>query len=258
MTTVDAPHLTLTGDELTAIARRLGARRFPGVGSSVYDEVPAAHHGVLTKSLLASIAARGLVAEQDGRLIASPHVAMLLGPSLRSGISYSITRVTEDGHQSTTALGAVDTTVVWHRADGPFHRFDVVRTDGDIGAALLDVVDPSPAATEPEPAPHLAGARRFRRRRSQLRQATTRPELVPPAFGEALDHWRATTTVTQVGAPSGAVAFSWLAVVDAGPGRLWSVEPDSASPDDGLLDSDDPLLVLTPLDRRGLRARLSS
>jgi hypothetical protein len=249
--TAAATHLTLTADELDAIARRLGARRFPGVGASIYDDVPAAHHRLLTDRLLAAAMARGILAERGGRLIAAPQVALLLGPSLRGSVSYTVERADSHGARSTTALGAANGAVVWHRADAGFHRFEVLRSDGDVAAALMGLL----AAPD---GPVVAAGQPFRRRRSQLEQAGDRPGLVPESFAAIADLWGATTTLTQVGAPNGSPGFSWLTVVDAGPGRIWTVEPDPRSPDDGLLAGDDPVLTVTPTATDALETRLAA
>lgn len=244
--------LTVTADELDALARRLGAARFPGVAGSVFDAIGAEHHGLLAERLLAALVARGLVAERDGELVADPGVATLLAPTLHGPIRYEIERTEPDGRH-TTALGVAGDTVVWQRAEGVYHRFELVGTDGDPAAALAALVDAAPG----EPAP---AARVFRRRRSRLAAAGERPQGVPAAFAALAGDWRATTVITQVGAAAGAgtAALSWLAVIDGGPGRVWLVEPDPTSPDDGPLDGDDPLCRVTPTDPAALRHHLSA
>jgi hypothetical protein len=82
--------------------------------------------------------------------------------------------------------------------------------------------------------------------------------VVPAAFAELAGHWRASTVLTQVGAAAAGPVMSWLAVVDGGPGRVWLVEPDPDSPDDGPLDGDDPLCRVTPIDPATLHRTLTA
>jgi hypothetical protein len=229
--------LLVTADELDALARRLGASRFPGVTTSLFDTVGAEHHRVLTDRLLATLIARGLVEERDSRLVAPAETAALLGPTLCGGIRYEIERTDPDA-RAVTALGAFAGLVVWHRADGLYHRFDAVSTDGDVARALVDLVDPAPGP---------AAGRPFRARHSAL---PSRLESLP-------DGWRATTTITQAAAPDGVTALSWVSIVDCGDGQVWLLEPDPDSPDDGLAAGDDPVLRATPVDPAGLLAYLT-
>jgi len=246
--------LTVTADELDALARRLGARRFPGVAGSVFDVIGPEHHHVLTASLLTGLAARGLLAEREGRLVTTPEVAALLAPTLRGRIRYGVERI-EAGSRITTAVGEVDGIVVLHRADGPYHRFDCVGTDGDVARVLASLVDVSAHTGASPPA---SGAT-FRCRRSRLLAAGERPELVPAEVALLGDGWLATTTVEQAGATSAATAaMSWLSIMDSGPGRVWLVEPDGAPGDDGLLGDDDPVYRLTPVDPPALHRRLAA
>lgn len=241
----------LTGDLLDAIARRLGARRFPGVGSSLYDAVPAEHHADLTERLVAALVTRGDFADRAGGLVTTPEVAALLAPVIRGGPYYKIDRTSTDGHQ-VTALAEADGAVVWHRAEGAYHRFDLLRTDGDLAAALYALLDPSPG----QPAPD---ARPFDRRRSRLTAAGEQPRLVPAQFAQIAETWRATTTVSQVGTPyAGTVALSWLSVIDGGPGQVWLVEPAPDTPEDGILDSDDPVYAVAPAGPAAVRGRLAA
>jgi hypothetical protein len=237
--------LVVTADELDALARRLGATGFPGVCGSVFDTVGAEHHRTLTAALLATLAARGLIAERADRLVARPDVALLLAPTLHGPVRYEVERV-EPHQRSTTAVGASGSTVVWHRADGPYHRFDLVGTDGDVAAVLAALLDPSPGPSAPE-------ARQFRGRQSRLASAGSRPEAVPAAFAALADGWRATTTLTQVGAAAGVPAMSWLTVIDGGAGRVWLTEPDTESVDDN-----DPHCVVTPVTPECLNRRLAA
>jgi hypothetical protein len=258
--------LTVTADELDALARRLGATRFPGVAGSIFDTVGPEHHSPLTGSLLAGLTARGLIAEYDGRLVATREVATLLAPTLHGRVWYLVER-TEPGSRVRTAVGEVDGIVVLHRADGPYHRFDLVGTDGDVPRVLSALADPSPGPPVtthpllcrlgPTPSP----------RRSRANQGDM--EIEPPLFaldrrGEGAelaalaDGWLATTTVGQAGTPGGAPAMSWLSIMDSGAGRVWSVEPDPGPGDDGLLDGDDPLYRLTPIDPGSLHQRLTT
>lgn len=254
--------LTVTADELDALARRLGARRFPGVASSVFDVIGPEHHHVLTASLLAGLAARGLLAEREGRLVSPPDVAALLAPTLRGDIRYGVERV-EAGSRITTAVGEVDGIVVLHRADGPYHRFDCVGTDGDVARVLASLVDASTDADadaddDPDAGPPT-GRATVRCRRSRLLAAGERPELVPAEVAGLGDGWLATTTVEQAGSGSAATAaMSWISIMDSGPGRVWLVEPDDAPGDDGLLGDDDPIYRLTPVDAPGLHRRLAA
>jgi hypothetical protein len=243
--------LTVTADELDALARRLGADRFPGVTRSLFDSVPDAHHAALVDGFLAALAARGLLAERDGELVAPPAVAALLAPELRGDTRYEVERIEADT-TAVTALGAASTAVVWHHADGLLHRFELVGTDGDVAGALLRVIDPPASAAS-------SRARPFASTRDRLLAARGRPGGPVAGFAVALaDGWRATTVVRRLSHARSVPAASWLAVVDGGPGRLWLVEPDPESPHDGLLDGDDPALLLSPVDADDLRRRLGS
>lgn len=248
--TSGALRLTVTADELDALARRLGAVRFPGVAGSVFDTIGAEHHPLLAERLLATLVARGVVAERDGELVADPGVATLLAPTLHGQIRYEIERTEPDG-RLTTALGVAGDIVVWQRAEGAYHRFDLVGTDGDPAPALAALVNAAPGVPEP-------AARPFRSRRTRLAAAGQQPRGVPAAFAALAVDWRATTVITQVGATATVSAMSWLAVIDGGPGRVWLIEPDPSSPDDGLLDGDDPLCRVTPTDPGSLHRHLAA
>jgi len=237
--------LMLTADELDALARRLGAVRFPGVTESLFDTIDRRHHDLLADRLLAGLTARGLIAGDGPRVLARPEVATLLAPTLRGSIWYGVER-TEPGLRFTTAVGEFERAVVWHRAEGPYHRFDLVGTDGDVANALADLIDASAGAP-------VAGSA-FRARHSRLAAAGEGPDLVPGAFAAVGDGWRATTTVTQAGATA-TPSVSWLSIIDGGPGRVWMVEPD---PDDAVLSADDPACRVTPVDPAGLRRHLTA
>lgn len=194
-----------------------------------------------------------MVAEREGRVVASPSVAALLAPTLRGAIRYEIERI-EPAGSTVTALGETDGMVVWHRAEGLYHRFDLVGTDGDVAQALAALLDPAEEAAA-SPASDR-GRRPFRRRRSALVSAAARPRAVPATFAALTDRWRATTTICQLGTLDGAPATSSLTMVDGGPGYSWLVEVDPDSPDDGLLETDDPMLAVTPVDATTLHRHL--
>ena len=245
--------LTVTADELDALARRLGTARFPGVGDSLFDAVPGTYHSVISDHILAGLTARGMIAERDGRIVASPPVAALLAPTLRGAIRYEIERI-EPAGTSVTALSEANGMVVWHRAEGLYHRFDLIGTDGDIARVLAELLDPAEGVATTRPAD--VHRRPFRRRRSALVAAAEQPQAVPATFAALADHWRATTTICQLGTLNGTPAASWFTVVDGGQEHWWLVETDPDSTEDGLLEADDPMLAVIPLDATALRRHL--
>lgn len=238
--------LVATADELDALARRLGADRFPGVRQSVFDRMPAEHHDALVDGFVATLRARGLVA--DGT--AGPELAlaavMLLDPVVTGPVRYAVHRV-EDGRESGSIIAVGrGGEVVWHRTRGDLHRFDLLGTGSDAATALSALLALPDAATVPTP-PRPAGRPRTVTR-SQLASS------LPP-----VDSWRALSLIQRVDDVDGtqaAVAVSWLAVVDASPAALVTVEPAAAS--DGLDPDAEQLLVVAPTDIPTISRRLGS
>jgi hypothetical protein len=209
--------LVATADELDALARRVGAGRFPGVDRSVFDELPAAHHPLLTERFVATLAARGLVVEQDGVLVLAPGAAALLDPVVTGPVRYVVDR--EDAAGASSCMVAVSRRghVVRHRVSGYLHRFDLLGTDGDAGAALGVPVAPPDAVTRAVPG------------RTVLSQLP--------------DDWESITVVRRVEELADDVsAFSWRVTVDLGDGDVRTIEP--AAEDDTLDPDAEPLFAL--------------
>jgi hypothetical protein len=237
--------LVATADELDALARRLGADRFPGVRRSVFDQVPAEHHDALAAGFVATLRARGLVADGAAGPELTPTAVLLLDPVVTGPVRYAVHR-TEDGRESGSivAVGRGGE-VVWHRTRGDLHRFDLLGTGGDAAAALSTLLALSDAATVPQPARPAGRPRPVTR--SQLASS------LPP-----MDSWRAVSLVQRVDDVDGteaAVAVSWLAVVDASPAALVTVEPAAAS---GMDPEAEQLLAVAPTDGPAISRRLAA
>ena len=214
--------LTATADELDALARRLGADRFPGVTRSVFDELPADQHPLLTERFVATLAARGLVVEQDGRLVLAPGAAALLDPVVTGTLRYVVDREDADGTESSVVAVGRRGHVVRHRVTGDLHRFDLLDTTGDADAALAAVgvpAVPAGATTRAVPGRTLAD------------------QLPAP------EHWHSVTVVRRIEELAGdTTAVSWRISVDLGGGDVRTVEPAA---DDDTLDPDaEPLFTL--------------
>jgi hypothetical protein len=242
--------LTATADELDAVARRLGADRFPGVAQSIFDTTPTDLHQLLAERFTATLQARRLVAEQGGRLVLAPAAAALLDPVVTGPVRYAVHCTGDDREAASMLAVGHRGEVVWHRVRAQLHRFDLLGTDGDVAAALCRVLG--------LPAPPAAGARRAASRpRGRIDVAGSRLAGHPPPA----DRWQAVTIVQRVddvgtSDTDAAVAVSWLAVVDAGPDGLVTVTP--AGEGDALDPDADPLLAVTPTDPPALAGRLAS
>lgn len=214
--------LVATADELDALARRLGADRFPGVTRSVFDELPAAGHELLTGRFVTTLAARGLVVEDAGRLVLAPGAAALLDPVVTGPVRYVVDHEDATGADSGVLAVGRRGHVVRHRVSGDLHRFDLLRTDGDALAALAALGVPG------APAGAVARAVPGRRLADQLPD----PE-----------RWRSLTVVRRIEAVGGdATAVSWWVTVDLGGGDVRTVQPAA---DDDTLDPDaEPLFTL--------------
>lgn len=214
--------LTATADELDAVARRLGADRFPGVTRSIFDELPAHHHPLLTERFVATLAARGLVLEHDGQLVLAPGAAALLDPVVTGPVWYVVDREDAAGAESGVIAVGRHGHVVRHRVSGDLHRFDLLGTDGDADAALVAVGVPA--------VPAGAAARAVSGRR--LADQLPAPEL-----------WDGITVIRRIEeVETDATAASWRVTVDLGGGDVRTVEPDA---DDDTLDPDaEPLFTL--------------
>jgi hypothetical protein len=236
--------LVATADELDALARRLGADRFPGVRQSVFDRLPAEHHEALVNGFVATLRARGLVVDGTAGPGLTPPAALLLDPVVTGPVRYAVHR-TEDGRESGSivAVGRGGE-VVWHRTRDDLHRFDLLGTGGDAAAALCPLLALPEAAATPTPARPASRPRPVSR--SQLAGS------LPP-----MDSWRAVSLVQRVDDVDGtaAVAVSWLAVVDASPAALVTVEPAAA----GGMDPDaEQLLIVAPTDAAAISRRLAA
>jgi len=214
--------LTATADELDALARRLGADRFPGVTRSVFDELPADRHPLLAERFVATLAARGLVVEHEGRLVLAPGAAALLDPVVTGTVRYVVDREDATGTESSVVAVGRRGHVVRHRVDGDLHRFDLLDTGGDVDAAL--------AALGVPVAPAGAVARAVPGR-------TLADQLPAP------EHWHSVAVVRRVEELAGdASAVSWRVTVDLGDGDVRTVEP--AADDDTLDPEAEPLFTL--------------
>jgi len=214
--------LIATADELDALARRLGADRFPGVTRSVFDELPADSHPLLTGRFVATLAARGLVVEDDGRVVLAPGAAALLDPVVTGPVRYVVDREDATGADSSVVAVGRRGHVVRHRMSGDLHRFDLLGTDGDADTALAELgvpAAPAGAVTRAVPGRRLAD------------------HLPPP------ERWHSITVVRRVEeVASDVTAVSWRVTVDLGDGDVRTVEPAT---DDDTLDPDaEPLFTL--------------
>jgi hypothetical protein len=214
--------LIATADELDALARQLGADRFPGVTRSVFDELPAGQHPLLAERFVATLVARGLVLERDGRPVLAPGAAVLLDPVVTAPVRYVVDTETAAGATSVVVAVGRGGHVVRHQVAGRMHRFDLLGTDGDADAAL------AAAGVPVAPAGAVSRALPGRRVADQL----------PPAA-----QWESITVVRRVEQlDEDTTAVSWRVTVDLGGGDVRTVEP---SADDDTLDPDaDPLFTL--------------
>lgn len=230
-----------TAHELDALARRLGADRFPGVSSSVFDDVPLNDHGSLAEGLMANLVAREVVQVCEGRVEAIGVGGALLAPVVHGAMRIMVER-TEGETRTTTALGVDGDVVVWHRSEGDLHGFDLVADDGDPVSPLLELIDAPPAG------PPAGDASSFTTTSHRLARAVDGDpgRFMPTAFVDALDRWRATTTVRRLEAVDGTASAAWISIIDGGQGRIWAVEADPNDPAD-VLDGDDPGLLINPV-----------
>lgn len=214
--------LIATADELDALARWLGADRFPGVTRSVFDELPAERHPLLTGRFVATLAARGLVVTDGGRVVLAPGVAALLDPVVAGPVRYLVDHEDTAGADSSVVAVGRRGHVVCHRVSGDLHRFDLLGTNGDVDTALTTLglpAAPAGAVTRTVPARRLAD------------------ELPPP------ERWQSVTVVRRVEELAGDVsAVSWRVTVDLGSGDVRTVEP--AADDDALDPDAEPLFTL--------------
>ena len=216
--------LTATADELDALARRLGADRFPGVTRSVFDELPAERHPLLTERFVATLAARGLVVEQDGRVVLAPGAAALLDPVVTGTLRYVVDREDADGTESWVVAVGRRGHVVRHRATGDLHRFDLLDTAGDADAALAGLSGCRPVPDRGGH-PHGAGTRAGRPAAAAGALAQRSP------WSAASRSWPATRPRSPGGSPSTSAS-----------GDVRTVEPAA---DDDTLDPDaEPLVWL--------------
>jgi hypothetical protein len=204
--------LRLTSEELTAIARGLGAAQFPVVPVTRYDAVAAELHPLLDEAFLASLTARGLLLpDEDEDLVPSGELANLLAVVTPHRVRVAVEQVTATGELVTCELLAADRGIVRHWVGDPIHVFEFGSTDTGTGpaiaAALAAIVQPSPGDAQP-------GRRRRRGRLSELADLMTAPR----------GGWHRSTMMARTDNPSkGALVEAFLGVLDGGPGDLWLV-----------------------------------
>lgn len=206
----------LTADELTAIARGIGAPRFPGVGPTLYDELAPELHTLLDERLHASLVARGALApDGDGELLPLPPFDAVLTAVLTHRTYVAVEQLAPAvgaGEFVTRAFLAGEHGVVRHTAAEPFHSLQL--TPGPLSAALTEPLVPNTAeviVTESQ------RRRRYRGRLSGL------AELIPaPERG-----WRRAVGLTRTDVAEDRVRVeAFLALFDGGPDGLWLVGED--------------------------------
>jgi len=234
--TVAPVALRLTSDELTALARGLGAPLFPGVTRSVYDHVGPEVHPLLDDGFLASLTARGLL-EPDGDHLwpAEPLGALIAAyASHRTYVVIEQTGTAVEPSVRALATGGEGTVRHWIRE--PVHVLEL--DPAPLGTALAEVVGRSPGPGRP-------GRHRCRGPRSAI------VDLVPAAAGP----WRRTTAMTRRDMGPHVRVDGFLGVLDGGPGELWLVTEDDA---DVGHETVDPTVVARPADADEVDAALTA
>ncbi|MEO3862843.1 hypothetical protein [Acrocarpospora sp. B8E8] len=224
--------ISLTGDELTAIAHGLGAGSFPGVGASCYDAVGPELHSVLDHGFLMSLVARGLLApDEDGVLQPSEELAVLIGAVGDHRAHLSVEQ-TISGSVLRWEVMTSDAGVVRHLVDDPIHLFALDPAGTDLAVVLADLVDRSEGCGE-------SG----RRRRCASKAAGLDDVVQAPEGG-----WRRVTRLARADVKGGARVDGSLAILDGGPGQIWLVHEDDA----------DDVLVATPVSDSEVDAALKA
>jgi len=218
--------LRLTGEELTALARGLGAPLFPGVTRSVYDDVGPEMHPLLDGGFISSLVARGLL-EPDGDHLWPAEPLGALIAAYASHRTYVVIEQTGTAVEpSVCALAAGGDATVRHRIGDPVHVLEL--DPAPLGALLADVVGRSAGPGRP-------GRQRRRGTRSSI------VDLVPAVAGG----WRRTTAMVRTDMGRHVRVDGFLGVLDGGPGQLWLVTEDDA---EAAYEADDPTVVARPVD----------
>lgn len=212
----------LTGDELTVLARRLGAARFPGVRDSAYDVLDEGLHQVLDERFLGCLWARELLevrqdGTQDGLLWPGEPLASLVEAVASHEMYVAVEELLPDESNPGPGSGLRTLTqtnafmigagaVVLHRIAEPLHLLELAA-DVSVESELAKLLDPSPGAGRP-------GRRCHRGRKSGL--ATIVADAPSPRV----------TVLTRSDHRDDARAHGFLAIIDSGPGELWLVVED--------------------------------
>lgn len=206
--------ISLTGDELTAIAHGLGVDAFPGVRSSCFDAAGPELRTTLAHGFLMSLVARGLLApDADGVLHPSDELAVLIGTVASHRVHLSVEQRMPETHPGSTLRWEIMTAragVVRHLVDDPIHLFAIDPAGTDPASVVADLVDHSAG-------PGAPGRERRHGRRSRL------DEIVPAPGGG----WRRVTRLTRADADGRVRIDGFLEILDGGPGHLWLVHDDT-------------------------------
>ncbi|MBO0869077.1 MAG: hypothetical protein J2P15_10970 [Micromonosporaceae bacterium] len=218
------PRVTrLTGDELTALARALGAAAFPGVPDSSYDAVDSELHPVLDKAFLASLAARGLlVPDPGGDFEPTGDLAELLRVAGDHRVRVTVEQVVPAGEVATLVgceLMGGAAGVLRHWIGDPVHALELCGPGTTLGDALAEIVAPSRETGRPGSSTGQARTGQARRRRGRLAELV---DLLPQWPAGRL---RSTMMMRNDYAPDGVRMMGLLGVFDGGPGDLWLVHP---------------------------------
>jgi hypothetical protein len=234
--TVASAALRLTGDELTALARGLGAPLFPGVTGSVYDHVDPQVHPLLDGGFLASLIARGLL-EPDGDHLWPAEPLGALIAAYASHRTYVVVEQTGSAVEpSVRALAAGGDSTVRHWISEPVHVLELDAAP--LATALAEVVKRSPGPGRP-------GRHHRRGPRSAI------VDIVPAPAGR----WRRTTAMARSDMTRHVRVDGFLGVLDGGPGELWLVTEDDADVEPGTVE---PPVVARPADANEVDAALTA
>ncbi|MEU1751954.1 hypothetical protein ABZ436_04735 [Micromonospora matsumotoense] len=218
MSTTTTTTLHLTTHELHALADALDA---PGLwGVPVPPDAPEPTPGT---DPLAGLVTRGLLEPDDGGAL-WPSVD--LGALVEAVATHQVCVLVEQtattagpGPRTVHAVLAGGTGLVRHRLGGPVHTFVLDAGSADrLADTLVALVEPAPGDGRP-------GTRRFRGRFGAL------ADLVPEPTGG----WRRCSVLLRADGTDGRSRVDGLlAVLDAGPDRLWLVrEYDGPELDEG-------------------------
>lgn len=227
----------LTGDELTAIARGLGATLFPGVRASCFDALAPEQHPPLVDSFLLSLVARDLLApDADGVLWPADDLATLISVVVDHRVHLSVEQTlpaTQPELLLRWEVMAGPAGLVRHLVDDPIHHFEIEPADGDPAGDNVtdgDLADDNLAAraeatvaglVDAPAGPGEPGRRQRFGRRSRLADVVPAPE----------GGWRRVTLLSRADAERDIRVEGFLGVLDGGPGQLWLVHDDTGSDD---------------------------